>query len=457
MIRWLIENWLHVAIPVVAFLATLIVGLWLRRVIYSLFDRWIARTKWEGSRLVSQAVRRPLLLWFLLLGVGIAIAVSVLPPEAKSITGKVAGSLFVSSFGWLVILLSEQLLKLYLPKMKAPQPTTTLAINVVRITIIVVGVLTVLDIWGVPTAPLILLIAVAVLAAVLVLRDTAPNLFAGFQLSATQPIKVGDYIKVETGEEGYVTEISWSNTHIKALDDSIVLIPNNRLLRQTVINYGRPLKKATSPFYFYSRTHLKELTGLKAKSLPELISIMKTVPDGVIYYHTHHFLEEHHYLTPEPSNDFALWVTDAVGDEVLGERLASVDIVEFPNVGAIRDRLVSIIEGYLSEGHGPREATEGREFYFVKSVGVILPTYYVAHDLREFVETLRKISVGSLYFHIFESRLRLGRGLNDFSSWLKDNLDESELADEIARIDPYTYTLEGLRSSLIQLIEKRIK
>lgn len=51
----------------------------------------------------------------------------------------------------------------------------------------------------------------------------------------------------------------------------------------------------------------------------------------------------------------------------------------------------------------------------------------------------------------------MGKGLNDFSTWLKDNLDEAELADEIARLDPYVYTLEGLRSALIQLIEKHIK
>ena len=81
----------------------------------------------------------------------------------------------------------------------------------------------------------------------------------------------------------------------------------------------------------------------------------------------------------------------------------------------------------------------------------------MAHDLREFVESLRKISLGALYFHMFESRLRLGRGLNDFTIWLKDSLGETELGDQIARLDPYTYTLEGLRTSLIQLIEKRIK
>jgi small-conductance mechanosensitive channel len=457
MIQWLIDNWLEIAIPVLAFLATYVVGLWLRGVANNTFERWTARTRWEGSRLVVAVFYRPFLYWILLLGVCIAIQVSVLPPEVKSITARVAGGLFVLSLGWVIIILSERVLKLYLPETKALQATATLAINVVRITIIVVVVLIVLDIWGVPTTPLLLLIAVAVVAAVLALRNAVPNLFAGFQLSATQQIKVGDYIKLETGEEGYVTEISWSTTRIKSLDESTVIVPNSQLLQHTVINYGHPLKKAKEPFHFASRTHLTELTGLKAKNPPELVEALKRVPDAVIYYHTHHFLEQHHYLTPEPSNDFAIWVGDALGDEVLGERLASVDTFGFPNLGALRERLATIIEEHLSSGSNFREAMPGREFHFMKSVSVILPTSYVAHDLREFVEALRKISLGSLYFHVFESRLRLGKKLNDFSIWLKDSLDEIELGEEISRLDPYTYTLEGLRSALIQLIEKRIK
>ena len=103
------------------------------------------------------------------------------------------------------------------------------------------------------------------------------------------------------------------------------------------------------------------------------------------------------------------------------------------------------------------ETAAGREFHFVRSISIILPLPYLAHDLREFVEVLRNVSLRSLYFHIFESRLRLGRGLNDFSAWIEEDLDEPELADSIAHLDPYNYTLEGLRSSLIQQIEKHIK
>ena len=457
MVEWLIDNWLKMAVPVLAFLASYIVGLWLRRVVSNAFERWASRVRWQGSKLVMTAVHRPFLFWFLILGVFIAIQVSVVTPQIKAITTKAMGSLFVLSLGWLVIILCGQLLEIYLPRLKARWPTITLAKNVTRATIVVVCALIILEIWGMPTSPLLVLIAVAILAAALALRNAAPNLFAGFHLSATQQIKVGDYIKLETGEQGYITEISWYNTRIKALDESIIIVPNNQLLQFTVVNYGRPLKKAEEPFRFQSRTYIKELTGLKARNLRELVDTLKKVPDSVIYYHTHHFLEEHHYLIPEPSSDFAVWVNDVLGEEVLGERLASVNTFEFPSLVAIRERIVVIIEEHLAGGANSREAMPGREFRFMKSVSVVISTPYVAHDLREFVEALRKISLGSLYFHVFESRLRLGRGLNDFTIWLQDSLEEAELGEEIARLDPYTYTLEGLRSAFIQLIEKRIK
>ena len=454
---WLAERSTTIIIPIAVFLLTLIALFWLRRWAYGSLDRWLKRARWPADKILVGATRGPSIIWCLIIGALLALTVSSVPAEWKEPTGKGLWTLFLVSLSISVLNIVNGLIGYYGPKLKLPWQTIVLIRNIARIIVLIVAVLVLLDIWGVPTTPLLLFIAVAVLAAALALRDALPNFLSGLQLAATEQIKVGDYIKVETGEEGYVTEISWRNTRIKTLDESIVIIPNSRLVQSTVINYGRPLRKAKEPFRFISRTHLTELTGLKARNLRELADILKTAPDAVVYYHTHHFLEEHQYLTPEPSNDFGIWVSDALGDEVLGERLASVDTSEFPNLGALRERLVGIIEEYLSQGSNQREAMAGGEFHFMKSVSVVLPTPYIAHDLREFVEALRKISLGSLYFHIFESRLRLGRGLNDFSIWLQDSLGEVELGQEIARLDPYTYTLEGLRSALIQLIEKRIK
>ncbi|MEW6214410.1 MAG: DUF5752 family protein [Nitrospirota bacterium] len=458
MIEWLNKNWLSLIVPAIVFLAFFVVAIWARRAVYNYFEGFFSKIKWEGSQIFLQIIIAPFFQWCLILGAYTAIQVSTLSPYGKALGGRILGSIFVISLTWTVISLAERLLQLYLNRLKAlPLLPTTLIINVVRITFFVVGVLILLDIWGVPTTPLVLTLTIGLLVVILASRDEILNIFSGFELARGKLIKTGDYVKLESGEEGYVSDITWRNVQIKAPDDSIILVPNSKFTKTIVTTYRKPLKKASQPFRFYTRLYIKELTGLKARNLSELAQILKDVPDSVVYYHTHHFVEEYQYLTPQPANDFALWVGDTLGDEILAEKLANIDTFEFSTIYELRERIVAVINEELSTKDNGRTVPEGREFHFIKSVSVILPTPYVSHDLREFVEVLRKVSMDSLYFHIFESRLRLHKGVNDFSIWLQDCLDERDLADKIAVLDPYNYTIEGLRSIIIQLIEERIK
>jgi len=89
-------------------------------------------------------------------------------------------------------------------------------------------------------------------------------------------------------------------------------------------------------------------------------------------------------------------------------------------------------------------------------VSFILPTEHVANDLREFADILKKITIDSIYYHVFEARLRLERATNDFSLWIESSLGEQALAREITRLDPYTRTLDNLRMTLIHIVERRI-
>ena len=457
MVEWLNKNWLSITVPTIVFLAFFVVALWARRSVYKYFEGLFSKIKWEESQIFLKIISAPFFQWCLILGAYTAIQVSTLSPYRKALGGRILGSIFVISLTLTVISLSERLLQVYLKRLKAlPLVPTTLIINVVRITFIVVGVLILLDIWGVSTTPLVLLLTIGLLIVILASRDEILNIFSGLELTRNSLIRIGDYVELDSGEKGYVTNITWRNIQIKAPDDRIVLVPNSKLTRTTVTTYRKSLKKATQPFRFYTRLYIKELTGLMARNLSELFNILKNVPDSVVYYHTHNFIEEHQYLTPQPANDFALWVGDALGDEILAEKLANIDTFDFSTIGELRERIMAVINEDLSTKGNGRIAPEGREFYFIKSISVILPTPYVAHDLREFVEVLRKVSINSLYFHVFESRLRLHRGVNDFSIWLQDCLDERELSDKIAVLDPYNYTIEGLRSLIIQLIEERI-
>ena len=218
------------------------------------------------------------------------------------------------------------------------------------------------------------------------------------------------------------------------------------------------LIRAKEPFRFYTRLHLSELTGLKAATLSQLLGLIKEVSGSSIYHHTHRFLEQHQYLSPEPPNDFAYWVSEVLGEDELGERLASIDTVQYSTIRSLREKIAETIEEYLKDNALAKLkfAREGEEFHFVKSVSFILPTNYVVYNLREFTDTLRKITIDSIYFHIFEARLRVERGNNDFSNWIGNSIGDKELAYEISGLDPYAHTLEGLRNALINMIENRI-
>jgi hypothetical protein len=218
------------------------------------------------------------------------------------------------------------------------------------------------------------------------------------------------------------------------------------------------LPKAKTPFRFYTSFVLQKATGLRAATLPQLLALLRKVPDEAIYYHTHYFLLTHHYLTPEPPNDFAYWVMEVLGEERLGELLAGIDVIEHSTLQSLREALVNTIEEYLTSTPTARLrfASEGEEFFFVKSVHVILPTSHQASTLAEFAEALSCVSISSLYFHIFDARLRVGRSTNDFAMWLDEQLGLKDLAENVANLDPYMHTLETLRSLVLSLVNHEL-
>lgn len=217
--------------------------------------------------------------------------------------------------------------------------------------------------------------------------------------------------------------------------------------------------KAKEPFRFSTRLHLSELTGLKAKNLREFLRLVKTVKGSCIYYHTHRYLQQHQYLSPEPPNDFAYWVTKSLNEEQLGELLASIDTIQFSTIRQLREKIISTITDYVKTHPMSKKkfADAGDEFHFIKAISFVIPTNHIAGDLKEFADILEKITIDSIYFHMFEARLRLEKGNNDFSNWIEESVGDGELAKSISRLDPYTYTLDDLRHTMIRLIRKRIK
>ena len=218
------------------------------------------------------------------------------------------------------------------------------------------------------------------------------------------------------------------------------------------------LAKAPEPFRFYTRLHLSELTGLRATTIPQLLETLREIPGACIYHHTHRFLQQHQYLSPEPPNDFAYWVSEVLGEDMLGEMLASIDTIQYATIRDLREKIISTIAAYLDSNPTAKLkfARQGEEFHFVKSISFVFPTEYAVYDLREFADVLKKIAVDSIYFHVFESRLRLERSSNDFAFWIETSLGDKPLAKQLSRFDPYTLTLENLRNTIVAIVERKI-
>ena len=142
-------------------------------------------------------------------------------------------------------------------------------------------------------------------------------------------------------------------------------------------------------FHFFSKLDLTMLLGKKAKNIAELLEGVRQIPATSIYYHTHRFLHQHHYLSPEPPNDFAFWTTNVMNDVVLGEKLWSVDIIQYQTVEQLRVRFIEVMEAYVQSTSRSFDCMPGHEFHFMASQTFVFPTPYTAETLQDFKETLR--------------------------------------------------------------------
>lgn len=207
----------------------------------------------------------------------------------------------------------------------------------------------------------------------------------------------------------------------------------------------------SEPFHFHTERRLVQLTGLKARTLAELASLLHEVPGSSIFYHTHHLFLSHHFEKPVVYNQFATWVGEALQEEALAERLAAVDLLAFTSVRQVREAIVELVETHLRANGGRyRECPPGAEFHFCNSKSFIMATGLVARDVPDFFAKLPRITNICLFFHFLEARLRLERPTNDFSQWLSWR-GEEELAQAINSLDPYSRTLDELKADIVAL------
>jgi len=118
---------------------------------------------------------------------------------------------------------------------------STLLDTIFRVLIYASGLLIVLDYCNISIAPIITAMGVGGMAVAFGVRETLENIFSGLQLLLSKQMRVGDYIKLSTGDEGKVVDINWRFISIMPPNEgSVVVIPNKIIAGSVSTNYSMP-------------------------------------------------------------------------------------------------------------------------------------------------------------------------------------------------------------------------
>ncbi|MBI4473912.1 MAG: mechanosensitive ion channel family protein, partial [Acidobacteria bacterium] len=168
---------------------------------------------------------------------------------------------------------------------------TTIFSNLTRLLVWLIGMLITLQTLGISITPILTALGVGGLAVALALQDTLSNLFSGLQVIGSGQVRPGDFIKLDTGEQGYVVDVTWRNTTIRELSNNMIIVPNSKLASSQVCNFDQPGKELAVlvPVGVSYDSDLEKVERITVEVARE---VMRTVPGGVrdfepfIRYHT---------------------------------------------------------------------------------------------------------------------------------------------------------------------------
>lgn len=141
----------------------------------------------------------------------------------------------------------EGLVTKYSDKSQTLKNSKSIAKGLIKVVVMGIGLLIILSTMGIAITPIIASLGITSLAIALALQPTLENFFSGVQLILDKPIRVGDYIELDSGEQGFVEKIGWRSTWVKMLPNNIVIMPNSLLSKTKIINYYYPEKQLSVP------------------------------------------------------------------------------------------------------------------------------------------------------------------------------------------------------------------
>ncbi|MFC0597690.1 mechanosensitive ion channel family protein [Streptomyces palmae] len=249
--------------------------------------RWLAerarRTQWSGDDIIVDALRT--LIPWAAMAAGSAAGATALPLTSTTrhtVNQVLVAVLILVTTATAARVVADLVRSLALTRSGATG-SATIFVNLTRIAVLAIGVLILLETLGISIAPLLTALGVGGLAVALALQDTLANLFAGVHILASKTVQPGHYIRLSSGEEGYVVDINWRNTVIRQQADNLVIIPNAKLADAITTNFHQPEEQMSILIqvrvgYESDLEHVEQVTAEIARE------VMTEVPGGVADY-----------------------------------------------------------------------------------------------------------------------------------------------------------------------------
>ncbi len=198
------------------------------------------RTESRYDDVLLRAGTGPVRLLLLIAGARIVLEAAAVPPTALSVGRGILFTLAVVVVLVFIERLVTGVLSIVLPHSHTLSGAQSLLTGLTRGIIFGVGALVILDSLGVSVTPVLGTLGVGSLAVALGLQESLAQIFAGIQVGIDQPIRVGDWVRVEGGPEGWVRQISWRTTRIETQFNTMVFIPNVKIANSIITNFDMP-------------------------------------------------------------------------------------------------------------------------------------------------------------------------------------------------------------------------
>lgn len=218
---------------------SIVVGL-AARLAFGWLAKHTGRTRWSGDEVIVGVLRDVVFYVAVIVG---AWAAAIGLPLRASVRQQVDQLLVVALIilGTLLIArLVSGLIRSAALERAGIAPSASIFVNIVRVVVFAIGFLVVLQSLGISITPMLTALGVGGLAVALALQDTLANLFAGIHILASKKVQPGDFVQLDSGENGYIVDINWRNTTIQQLPNNIVIVPNAKLAGAILTNFYQP-------------------------------------------------------------------------------------------------------------------------------------------------------------------------------------------------------------------------